>query len=164
MGDKVRELTAAQPGAQLPEVLLHALLAHLAASPAKFANEHAALRAADPRLKPGAGPEDGSQPDSTSDQRQPSVEEIIAMADTAKPRSLASLMEELGYQVTSSVSAVQGLLTKVSLPPKCCVPASLSLLCAAFFARERGTSGLADQAPQLRPAFHDRPVMQHPAP
>lgn len=117
LGDKVRELTEAQAAAQVPEVLLQALLAHLAASPAKFSSQYAALRAADPRLKPrDAGPEGGHQPDSTSavpHGRQPSIEDSTAMADSAKPRGLASLMEELGCEVTSSVSAVQGLMAKV---------------------------------------------------
>ena len=116
IGVKVRELTAAQSASQLPELLLHALLAHLAASPAKFAPEYAALCAADPRLTSAARPVDGAPSGSAAaalHQRQTYPGEGAVMADPSKDRSLASLMEELGYEATSSASAVQSLLTKV---------------------------------------------------
>lgn len=114
---KVRQLTAAQPAAQLPDILLQGLSAHLAANPGRFSAQHAALCGAFPHLNSGVDSSNSSgqgSSEATSHRRQPLVEDTVSMADKTKARSLVALMEELGYEATSNPSAVRAVLSQVT--------------------------------------------------
>ena len=137
---KLTELVASEPRILLPDRLLHRVLARLAVNPEAFPGQHAALRAFDPRLQPGelGRPvsafflpllETAHRGQPTGAAREPlaarqarvllSAEQLAAMADMAKPRNLAGLLEELGYGATASGATVRELLQQVRLQWAC---------------------------------------------
>ena len=139
---KLTELVASSPPVLVPDRLLHGILSRLVLDPDNFPGQHAALCAFDPRLQPddqgrpvsvfflpllstadsgtaaGAGTEPLEVPRVA--RGPPSAEQRAAMADMAKPRSVAGLLEELGYGATASEEVVRELLQQVR-----CTPASM---------------------------------------
>ena len=131
---KLAELLASHPRVLVPDRLLHGILSRLALDPDDFPGQHEALCAYDPRLQPGAhgrpvsvfflpllstahsGRAAGAETEPLEASRArgpPSAEQRAAMADMAKPRSVAGLLEELGYDATASEETVRELLQQV---------------------------------------------------
>ncbi len=132
---KLTELVASDPPVLVSDRLLHGILSRLVLDPDDFPGQHAALCAFDPRLQP----DDRSRPVSVfflpllstarrgraaGAEAEPleaprvargplSLEQRAAMADMAKPRSVAGLLEELGYGATASEETVRELLQQV---------------------------------------------------
>ena len=149
---KVTELVAPEPRVLLPDRLLHRVLARLARDPDAFPGQHAALCAIDPRLQPDdrgrpvsvfflpllAADNREREADAGTDQLEAhrarvrlTAEQLEAMADLAKPKSPAGLLEELGYGATASEETVRELLQQVrNRKTRCaCAYAVLLQLC-----------------------------------
>ncbi len=131
---KLTELVASDPPVLVSDRLLHGILSRLVLDPDNFPGQHAAICAFDPRLQPddhgrpvsvfflpllstghsgrAAGAE--AEPLEAPRGRGPPLAELRAtMADMAKPRSVAGLLEELGYGATASEETVRELLQQV---------------------------------------------------
>ena len=142
LGDKLDQLLAADPPPRLPDLLLHRLLSRISLDPDRFRSQHAALCATDPRLRldDRSVPENvfflpvlaaasrlryarpaGPGGEAPAAPRPPvqrlSAERLAVMADMAKPRSVAGLLEELGYGATASEATVRELLQQVGSNP-----------------------------------------------
>ena len=135
--DKLSQLLTADPPPLLPDALLHRLLRRTSSDPDRFGSLHAALCASDPRLKlddrglpanllflpllaaasrarpagPGGGKDPSAAPRSAA--LRLLAERLAGMADMAKPRSVAGLLEELGYGATATEATVRELLQQV---------------------------------------------------
>ena len=131
---KLTELLASDPRLLFSDRLLHRILSRLALEPDDFPGQLAALCAHDPRLQPddhgrpvsvfflpllstansGRGADAETEPlEAPRARGPPSAAQRAAMADMAKPRSVAGLLEELGYAATASEGTVRELLQQV---------------------------------------------------
>ena len=116
LSSTVRQLTTVQPAAQLPDLLLQGLSAHLAAHPDKFSAQHAALCRVFPSLNSNpvsSSSRAGGSPEARDLGEQPPV--LDTMAEKANGRSLVTLMEELGFEATVALSTVCAVLSQVTL-------------------------------------------------